>query len=129
MGKWLFLIAIACAACTAGCGSNGNPAAKLAVGSGGPGQFAVGQWSVTAIDGKPIPEGSSISLDYRPDGQLVVETAGKDAARPGSSGAQGRAQRVGASLNSEHDSQGRDLQIDRERQWPPGHNEAQVGND
>jgi len=63
----------------AGCGSREAPAAKPATGSAGPGQFAVGQWSVTAIDGKPIPEGSSISLDYHRDGELVVETTGTDA--------------------------------------------------
>ena len=79
MERWLSLIAIACAVCAAGCGSRDAPAAKPPTGSGGQGQFAVGHWSVTAIDGKPVPVGSSISLDYRSDGQLVVETTGNDA--------------------------------------------------
>ncbi len=79
MGKWLSLVAIACAVSAAGCGPRDAPAAKPATGSGGPGKIAVGQWSVTAIDGKPIPEGSSVSLDYRSDGQLIVETTGSDA--------------------------------------------------
>ena len=44
-----------------------------------PGRAAVGQWSVVAIDGKPVPEGSTIGVDYRADGQLMVESAGADA--------------------------------------------------
>jgi hypothetical protein len=79
MGRWLSLVAIACAVSAAGCGSKDAPAAKNGPGGGGLGQAAVGQWSVIAIDGKPIPEGSSVSLDYRPDGQLVVETTGNGA--------------------------------------------------
>jgi hypothetical protein len=58
MGRWLSVVGIACAVSAPGCGSRDAPAAKPATGSGGPGQFAVGQWSVSAIDGKPIPGGS-----------------------------------------------------------------------
>jgi hypothetical protein len=79
MGRWLSAVAIACALSAAGCGFRDAPADKPATGSGAPGQLAVGQWSVTAIDGKPIPEGSSVSLDYHRDGELVVETTGNDA--------------------------------------------------
>ncbi len=79
MGKWFSVVMIACVVSTVGCGSRVAPAAKPATSSGSPSQVAVGQWLVTAIDGKPIPDGSSVSLDYRSDGQLVVETTGNDA--------------------------------------------------
>jgi hypothetical protein len=76
MGRSLSAVAIACALSAAGCGSRDAPTADPVTLGVAPGQFAVGQWSVTSIDGKPIPEGTSISLDYRQDGELVVETTG-----------------------------------------------------
>jgi hypothetical protein len=36
-----------------------------------------GQWLVVEIDGKKIPEGATITIDYRSDGELSVETSGK----------------------------------------------------
>lgn len=35
-----------------------------------------GRWSVTAVDGDPIPEGSSIEVKYRRDGEVQVEEFG-----------------------------------------------------
>ena len=70
-------IVIACILALAGCGPRSAPAAKT--GAVVRGQSVVGQWFVVAINGKPITEGSSINLDYRPDGQLIVEATGADA--------------------------------------------------
>ncbi|HEV3166347.1 MAG TPA: hypothetical protein VGZ22_20140, partial [Isosphaeraceae bacterium] len=38
----------------------------------------VGQWLIMSINGKPIPEGTTVTVDYKPDGRLVVEKAGGD---------------------------------------------------
>lgn len=78
MKKWFSILMIAGIVSTVSCGSRSVPVAKPAKVNNGPSQVAVGQWLVTAIDGKPIPEGSSVILDYRSDGQLVVETSGRD---------------------------------------------------
>jgi hypothetical protein len=70
-------ILIGCILVSSGCGPCGAAVggAKVA----GSGQAVVGQWLVVAIDGKPIPEGSVMSVDDRPDGQLIVESTGAEA--------------------------------------------------
>jgi hypothetical protein len=78
MRRWLTLVAVACVVSTAGCPSRHAPTNKTSA-SSGPWQPVVGLWSITRIAGKPIPEGSSFTLLYHPDGQIVVESAGKDA--------------------------------------------------
>jgi hypothetical protein len=67
MSRLLTVLAIVCAA-SSGCGSWGAP----------PGRAVVGRWDVVAINGKPLPDGSSISVEYRPDGRLIVESTGVD---------------------------------------------------
>ena len=62
------MIVIACLVAASGCGSRHAS-----------GRAAVGQWSVVAIDGKAVPEGSAIGVDYRADGRLIVESTGADA--------------------------------------------------
>ena len=54
--------------CLAGCADQDGTAED------GPGM--AGNWTVTAVDDQPIPEGSSITLKYGQDGQLVVEELG-----------------------------------------------------
>jgi hypothetical protein len=64
----LFLLAFA-----AGCRRAATPATSAGVAVG---RSAIGQWSVVSVEGKPVPEGSSIDIDYKADGQLSVESKG-----------------------------------------------------
>jgi hypothetical protein len=61
----------------AGCGRPGAPAPAPQPATAG--KSVVGRWVVTSIDGKPIPAGTTITVDYKPDGKLVVERSGTDA--------------------------------------------------
>lgn len=55
--------------CSGGCGEG----SELEV--VGPGM--AGTWSVTDVDGEPVPEGSSIDIEYRRNGEVLVEEFGR----------------------------------------------------
>jgi hypothetical protein len=61
----------------AGCGRPSTPAPASQPATAG--KSVVGQWVVTSLDGKPIPGGTTITVDYKADGKLVVERTGQDA--------------------------------------------------
>ena len=60
----MFLFAIS----FAGCGDDSADTRD------GPGMTGV--WSVTEVDGQPVPQGASIDIEYRKDGEVVVEEFG-----------------------------------------------------
>ncbi len=60
---------ISCIAiCVAGCGDDSGETPD--------GTGMTGIWSVTEVDGQPVPQGSSIDIEYRKDGEVVVEEFG-----------------------------------------------------
>ena len=61
----MFLLAI----CFTGCGDD---AAETPDGLG-----LTGTWSVTDVDGQPVPQGSSSDVEYRKDGEVIVEEIGR----------------------------------------------------
>ena len=80
-------LALFCLIGFSGCGSRGTDPGQTGSRPGPEREghrLVTGQWLVVEIDGKPIPEGTTITIDYRPDGELSVETSGKPESVPAS---------------------------------------------
>jgi hypothetical protein len=70
------ILVAAVAALLPGCANPAAPAPPPVPAAAPVASSAVGRWSLLSVDGKPLPKGASLDLEYRPDGELVFDRRG-----------------------------------------------------